>query len=230
MIESSCGSFIKPEPFVHQKSEPLVHQNPEPFKPGAIQTRSHSSEPGAIRPVDLRNMKFPAARWALVRSPRPDPRPGPGGPPSRSLRTLALTPERIPRFLIPSPAHPARRPSAGSPDVSPGASLRAGPTSRFLRLPASGLGATRRRSGDADTDESTRAAMSLPHVGKVTTPYGFRAVLESSPCCRRRESLFHQKLKTPAVPVTDSPQAEEYPEAREQRSCGTAHGPRLTPR
>ncbi|CAL8374067.1 unnamed protein product [Boreogadus saida] len=155
-------------------------------------------------------MKFPAARWALVRSPRPDPRPGPGVPPSRSLRTLALTPERIPRFHIPSPAHPARRPSAGSPDVNPGASRRAGPTSRFLRLPASGLGATRRRSGDADTDESTRAAMSLPHVGKVTTPYGFRAVLESSPCCRRRESLFHHKLKTPAVPVTDSPQADAH--------------------
>ncbi|CAL8365863.1 unnamed protein product [Arctogadus glacialis] len=137
-------------------------------------------------------MKFPAARWALVRSPRPDPRPGPGVPPSRSLRTLALTPERIPRFHIPSPAHPARRPSAGSPDDNPGASL----------------GATRRRSGDADTDESTRAAMSLPHVGKVTTPYGFRAVLESSPCCPRKRTRI----------------------LKPESSAPTARGSRFTPR
>ncbi|CAL8235677.1 unnamed protein product [Boreogadus saida] len=36
-------------------------------------------------------------------------------------------------------------------------------------------------SGDADTDESIARSMSLPHVGKVTTPYGFRAVLRVEP-------------------------------------------------
>ncbi|CAL8299502.1 unnamed protein product [Lota lota] len=162
-----------------------------------------------------------------------------------SLRTIVLTPEKIPRFLIPSPARSTplllrspRRASAdrsrllscdstgSSPDVSPGQRHRTRSTSRFFGLPTSGLGARiqRRCSGEADaavaadTDISTRAAMSLPHVKKVTTPYGFRAVLASSPCCRRRESLFHHKRVTPAVVVTDSPCLEESSEARGQLS------------
>ncbi|XP_040909737.1 C2 calcium-dependent domain-containing protein 4C-like [Toxotes jaculatrix] len=140
-----------------------------------------------------------------------------------SLRSLLLTPERIPDFLIPSRsplrvlsprAHrssPDRTrllsdrdedsPGSGSPEVShsPAASPRF-----LLRLPPR-IRAPRRGAAaeSADTDLTTRAAMSLPHVEKVTTPYGFRAVLASSPCTRRRESLFHRN-KPLTVTVTDA--------------------------
>lgn len=119
-----------------------------------------------------------------------------------SLRSLVLTPERIPSFLIPSRSPRLRRGSsdrtrllldpeddtvAAAPAVSPRGSL--------LRVPSPRVRPPRRAAAgaeDADTDLTTRAAMSLPHVGKVTTPYGFRAVLAASPCTRRRESLFHK--------------------------------------
>ncbi|XP_038580344.1 C2 calcium-dependent domain-containing protein 4A-like [Micropterus salmoides] len=139
-----------------------------------------------------------------------------------SLRSLVLTPERIPSFIIP-PHSPllflSPRPHRMSPDrtrllsepdeASPGTSPPGTPISpatsrRFLPR----LRRPRRAAAEPDTDVTTRAAMSLPHVGKVTTPYGFRAVLAASPCTRRRESLFHQNkpvtethLRDPADPL-----------------------------
>lgn len=50
----------------------------------------------------------------------------------------------------------------------------------------------RKRVKEDASDPSTRAAMSLKHVEKVTTPYGFRT-LASSPNVSRRESLFHRR-------------------------------------
>ncbi|XP_030002827.1 C2 calcium-dependent domain-containing protein 4C-like [Sphaeramia orbicularis] len=97
------------------------------------------------------------------------------------LRSLVLTPERIPSFLIPSlhirsPVDRLRLLSdsdhSSSADGSPEKQVR--------------------DQEDMDTDVTTRAAMSLPHVKKATTPYGFRAVLAASPCTNRRESLFHK--------------------------------------
>ncbi|XP_027142486.1 C2 calcium-dependent domain-containing protein 4B-like isoform X2 [Larimichthys crocea] len=127
-----------------------------------------------------------------------------------TLQNLVLTPERIPAFLIP-PRSPllflSPRLHRSSPDRtgllsdhdddSPG--LSPVPRPALLRLPPR-VRLPRRSAADADTDLTTRAAMSLPHVGKVTTPYGFRAVLTASPCTHRRESLFH---KNKAVPVPD---------------------------
>ncbi|KAM8766596.1 C2 calcium-dependent domain-containing protein 4C-like isoform 1-T1 [Acanthopagrus schlegelii] len=129
-----------------------------------------------------------------------------------SLRSLALTPERIPDFFIPSrsPLILSSRPQRTSldrtrllsdhDDDSPGRSPPVAPptpaTSRrfLLRLPSPRIRRPHRavEPVDADTDLTTQAAMSLPHVGKLTTPYGFRAVLAASPCTCRRESLFHQ--------------------------------------
>ncbi|XP_028283740.1 C2 calcium-dependent domain-containing protein 4A-like [Parambassis ranga] len=131
-----------------------------------------------------------------------------------SLRTLVLTPERIPSFLIPprsphlfaSPRLPRSSPDRTrllmdqNDDDAAGASPPAGThppgtSPRFLlRLPQPRIRRPRRAAAaaaDTDTDLTTRAAMSLSHVEKVTTPYGFRAVLAASPCTRRRESLFH---------------------------------------
>ncbi|TKS89258.1 C2 calcium-dependent domain-containing protein 4C [Collichthys lucidus] len=127
-----------------------------------------------------------------------------------TLQNLVLTPERIPSFLIPprspllflSPSlhrsSPDRTRLLSDPDDD---SPRLSPVTRpaLLRLPPR-VRLPRRSAADADTDLTTRAAMSLPHVGKVTTPYGFRAVLTASPCTHRRESLFH---KNKAVTVPD---------------------------
>lgn len=143
-----------------------------------------------------------------------------------SLKTLVLTPERIPNFLIPhrSPMLLFNHRSAkdrtrllsdhddASPELSPTKTpLSPAGLSPRLRhlLPRFNV---RHRTADvedcADADLATRAAMSLPHVQKVTTPYGFRAVLAASPCTRRRESLFHPKK--PAPESTD-PQAWTEP-------------------
>ena len=122
-----------------------------------------------------------------------------------SLRTLLLTPDRIPAFLIPSRSpRLILSPHRSSPDRvrllsdhdedSAGASppevpLRHAASPRFLlRLPPRGR--IPRRSAAAAADP---ADMSLPHVENVTTPYGFRGVLAESPRTHRRESLFHRE-------------------------------------
>lgn len=144
-----------------------------------------------------------------------------------SLRSLVLTPERIPSFLIPSRSPRGRSDRTrllSDPDedtVAP-----ASPRGFLLRVPSPRLRPPRRAAaaaadaGDADTDLTTRAAMSLHHVGKVTTPYGFRAVLAASPCTRRRESLFHKsrpasKRQPPAPGDVDaSPACDRAPMGR----------------
>ncbi|XP_042291859.1 C2 calcium-dependent domain-containing protein 4C-like [Thunnus maccoyii] len=144
-----------------------------------------------------------------------------------TLRGLILTPERIPSFFIPSPSprlflsprlhrsSPDRTRLLSDPDDSPGGSpenrISPAASPRFLlRLPPR-IRAPRRAAAsateEADTDLTTRAAMSLPHVEKVTTPYGFRAVLAASPCTHRRESLFHRN-KPVTVTVTEPDQQD----------------------
>lgn len=118
-----------------------------------------------------------------------------------SLRALVLTPDRIPSFLIPSPrlhwgsSDRTRLLSDPDDDEAPPS-----PRGSLLRVPS-----PRPQDEDADTDLTTRAAMSLPHVGRVTTPYGFRAVLAASPCTRRRESLFHRRRAAPPAPADGPP-------------------------
>ncbi|KAM3596912.1 uncharacterized protein V6R79_022814 [Siganus canaliculatus] len=120
------------------------------------------------------------------------------GRPESSLQTLVLTPDRIPVFLIPS--RPLVVVSPGllvDRDDLPGVSPAETPSSGVLpRPPPPGTRCCRTGAAawSEDTDLTTRAAMSLPHLEKVTTPYGFRAVLAASPCTRRRESLFHQRV------------------------------------
>ncbi|XP_039675360.1 C2 calcium-dependent domain-containing protein 4B-like isoform X3 [Perca fluviatilis] len=130
--------------------------------------------------------------------------------PGSCLRSLVLTPQRVPSFIIPSCSSPLRfSPRLGrrSPDrtrLLSDAEDRAAPSpSGFLVRPPR----VRTPRGappldpHADTDLTTHAAMSLTHVAKVTTPYGFGAVLAESPCTRRRESLFHRNR--PAAPGGD---------------------------
>lgn len=166
-----------------------------------------------------------------------------------SLRSLVLTPERIPDFLIPSRSpllllsprchrsSPDRTrllsdhdddSSAGSPaeiPLSPAASPRfrlrlLRPRSRAPRRAAAATAAE-----SADTDLTTRAAMSLPHVEKVTTPYGFRAVLAASPCTRRRESLFHRSKSAKVPESTDL----EVPDQQDRMDSPPAPSPGAGP-
>lgn len=117
-----------------------------------------------------------------------------------SIRALVLTPERIPTFVIPSSYRASPMFGRDSPtrsrllleddDEDPtGTSPTRSSSWRRRRSPL----ACRHRV--ADTDQTTRAAMSLPHVPKVTTSYGFRGVLATRPSTNRRESLFHRSRR-----------------------------------
>ncbi|XP_062385327.1 C2 calcium-dependent domain-containing protein 4C-like [Sardina pilchardus] len=140
---------------------------------------------------------------------------------------MPLTPERIPSFIIPSritissprahhnktdrtrllsPGHrasPRRRrellsPSFALPERSP----------RFYSFSPVRAGRVTHAAGRVQedrTDLSTRAALGLEHVKKISTPYGFRTLVES-PHVRRRESLFHRDpTKAADEPFTTSP-------------------------
>lgn len=86
-----------------------------------------------------------------------------------------MTPQKIPDFLIPSRSPRITRTQWPlDPNHLDG-----------IRSPC--------QTGSCDLDLSTRAALSLPHVARVTTPYGFNAVLSASPCTHRRESLYHRR-------------------------------------
>ncbi|XP_071058223.1 C2 calcium-dependent domain-containing protein 4A-like [Pseudochaenichthys georgianus] len=152
-----------------------------------------------------------------------------------SLRVLVLTPQRTPGFIIPSrsPLHflsPRRSPDhrrlLSDPDEEDDDEERRHalphaekdlpcPSPRFLLprplTPRPHFMRPRPPTEASDTDLSTRAAMSLRHLEKVTTPYGFRAVLRSSPCTRRRESLFHRRHPEAPPQVVPLPQVEAPP-------------------
>lgn len=142
-----------------------------------------------------------------------------------SLRSLVLTPERIPSFLIPSRSPRLQRGRSDRTrllsDLDEDTVDPASPRGFLLRVPSPRLRAPRRAA--ADTDLTTHAAMSLHHVDKVTTPYGFRAVLAASPCTRRRESLFHKGKPASRHP----PQEPADPDA--SPACGRAPMGRLKP-
>lgn len=151
---------------------------------------------------------------------------------AKACRHLPLTPERIPSFIIPPKIH-LRSPRAQlrqdtdrkqllkSPESCAKTHLRRGLLSpsfslperspRFFRLhasPLATLGHSPGRVSKDGADLSTRAAMGLEHVKKISTPFGFRTLAES-PHVRRRESLFHgpdrcNRTQPPASPGTGS--------------------------
>ncbi|XP_072837890.2 C2 calcium-dependent domain-containing protein 4C-like [Pogona vitticeps] len=123
-----------------------------------------------------------------------------------------LTPDRIPEFCIPprlaSPA-PAKSPgSAFLPHrclTEPGLQCAAhGPPGLVLPhliqvesveessgAERGGGGGGEGDGGTTNADPQSQAALSLPHVPKAQTSYGFCTLLES-PHTRRKESIFHR--------------------------------------
>ncbi|KAI4880033.1 hypothetical protein NFI96_003530 [Prochilodus magdalenae] len=134
-------------------------------------------------------------------------------------QNMPLTPGRIPSFILPPKLHlnvsprlslrqakesdeysllPPCSPEKSSPGCqSPLASPRFPAKLRFTpRL-------NRKRAKEDLSDSSSRAAMSLEHVEKVTTPYGFWT-LAASPNVSRRESLFHRRAKSAGEKLSSS--------------------------
>lgn len=120
-----------------------------------------------------------------------------------SLRDMVVTPDRVPKFTIPPLCQSRRRGlpqnSGDKEDTEFGTSRRH--TMPLLTLSPIGKRHVQTDAGvdvllshfpiDISADPGTRAAMSLPHLTKITTPYGF-LTLGESPCVPRRESLFFE--------------------------------------
>ncbi|XP_035288197.1 C2 calcium-dependent domain-containing protein 4C-like [Anguilla anguilla] len=123
-----------------------------------------------------------------------------------SLRDMVVTPDRVPKFTIPALA-PSRRTRAqnscgldestlGSPHVSRRHTMTCLPHSPASHRvcnpgPESDLIFWGEIAREDLSDPLSRAAMSIPHLPKITTPYGF-LTLGESPSVRRRESLFFE--------------------------------------
>lgn len=156
---------------------------------------------------------------------------------SKVWQNVPLTPGRIPSFCIPPKLHLSISPRfrkfketdedlllspSSSEEMSPG-SLSPAASPHFpvkLRFtPRS----NRKRSKEDASDLSTEAAMSLKHVEKVTTPYGFRT-LAASPSVSRRESLFHKHRgeeggQSPAFsPPLSEPRVTPIPNSADQNN------------
>lgn len=115
-----------------------------------------------------------------------------------------LTPDRIPEFCIP-------------PRLAPCTALAA------LRVSWIQAREIDDGAGHTDWDPRSQAALSLPHLPRARTAYGFCALLES-PHTRRKESLFlggpgaarlltpgAAPASTPALPAGPRPTPDAHP-------------------
>ncbi|TSK28278.1 C2 calcium-dependent domain-containing protein 4C [Bagarius yarrelli] len=124
----------------------------------------------------------------------------------KAWQNVPLTPGRIPSFYVPPKLHLSvsprlRKPKETdeyqllppcSPEKSSPGSQSPSASPRFpIKLRFTPRSNQKRREEDTP-NPSTQAAMSLKHVEKITTPYGFRT-LAASPNVSRRESLFHRR-------------------------------------
>lgn len=101
-----------------------------------------------------------------------------------------LTPDRIPEFCIPPRLVPC-------------------PTLTAVRDSWDEQAGTDDGAGHTDWDPRSQAALSLQHLPRARTAYGFCALLES-PHTRRRESLFLGGTGAAALPPAPSPRAHTY--------------------
>ncbi|XP_066577062.1 C2 calcium-dependent domain-containing protein 4A-like [Amia ocellicauda] len=141
---------------------------------------------------------------------------------NKDIFSVVVTPDRIPQFFIPSlevehffvqvnnrergqsdcaspelPVPCCTPPNRNTPESC---SARRGLPARretlckkasFQSFDGSFFPLELERAAD-HSDPATRAALSLPHLAKITTPYGFLALGES-PNIRRKESLFFEQ-------------------------------------
>ncbi|XP_064123532.1 C2 calcium-dependent domain-containing protein 4B [Loxodonta africana] len=121
-----------------------------------------------------------------------------------------LTPDRIPEFCI-----PPRLPAPCAPESPPAAAALPRRCTAEPDLWPSGAD---QGAGRTDWDPRSQAALSLPHLPRARTAYGFCALLES-PHTRRKESLF---LGGPGASAL-------LPRLRAHTYAGGGDGPRAPP-
>lgn len=141
------------------------------------------------------------------------------------LWNLVVTPDTVPEFTIPSLC-PEILKGCGRKEAGGGSGRRH--TIPRSTHPSSLVRALTRCcpfTGEHDlsfmddlqtydlSDPTTKAAMSLPHLSKITTPYGF-LTLGESPCVCRRESLFFEENGF-----------HEFLRNEERAACLTTQGP-----
>ncbi|XP_057399544.1 C2 calcium-dependent domain-containing protein 4A [Balaenoptera acutorostrata] len=112
-----------------------------------------------------------------------------------------LTPDRIPEFCIP-PRLPAPCSAVSSPPAVALPRRCAAEPDLWSRGAYDGAGRT-------DWDPRSQAALSLPHLPRARTAYGFCALLES-PHTRRKESLFLGGPGTAPLLPAPRPRARTY--------------------
>lgn len=139
------------------------------------------------------------------------------------LWNMVVTPDTVPEFTIPSLC-PARLEGCGREKAGVGSGRRhtiPRSTSPLVRAITRYCPFSEEHElsfiDDLQThilsDPTTRAAMSLPHLSKMTTPYGF-LTLGESPCVCRRESLFFEESAL-----------QEFLRKAKHTPCLTTHGP-----
>lgn len=118
------------------------------------------------------------------------------------LWNMVVTPDTVPEFTIPSLC-PAKLEGCGREKAGVGSERRhtiPRSTSPLVRANTRYCPFSEEHdfsfTDDLQThifpDPTTRAAMSLPHLSKMITPYGF-LTLGESPCVCRRESMFFEE-------------------------------------
>ncbi|XP_032089215.1 C2 calcium-dependent domain-containing protein 4C-like [Thamnophis elegans] len=129
--------------------------------------------------------------------------PSEKGPAAALAFPNILTPDRIPEFCIPprlsSPPPPKSpgpafqpRHSLTEPGLQEAASPGPGPFPPHLIQVESVEELQESEQGGTNSDPQSQAALSLPHVPRTQTSYGFCVLLES-PHTRRKESIFHSE-------------------------------------
>ncbi|XP_032809480.1 uncharacterized protein LOC116942044 [Petromyzon marinus] len=172
--------------------------------------------PSQSRRASWREAANAAVMWNMIRSLKP---PGKTSDEKTSLQQqqqqqqgkeaaafgMVVTPGRIPQFIIPSlevvlvvppPATASAADAAGRDDATlgvPSLSRTLSQSDPVMRRRHGAKTASGSSAGDLldASDPLMRAAMSLPHLPKSTTPYGFPTVTES-PHTRRKESLYFE--------------------------------------
>ena len=124
--------------------------------------------------------------------------------PKHPLCPNVITPSTIPAFFIPPKMTPQQGPSKAPPDRSKHLPVAKGTANGVTAEDAApareafkahviqveGVDELPDDGGATNADPRSQAALSLPHVARAQTCYGFCTLLES-PHTRRKESLFH---------------------------------------
>ncbi|KAM9065599.1 C2 calcium-dependent domain-containing protein 4B-like [Sarcophilus harrisii] len=156
--------------------------------------------------------------WCLERLLRVRTRPAATSAFAPSTFTNVLTPDSIPEFCIP-------------PRLLPSPSLRPTRDQRQQEL-RPGLVGAREDPDLTDWDPRSQAALSLQHLPRRPTSYGFCALLES-PNTRRKESLFLGGSAAAAALLLQPP-SRQLLRPRAHTYCGSGgtcipRGPRVSP-